>query len=78
MTKKEELDLLPTDDLFAAFVRRWPDCIILGQKQSAEGQYTQHRRRAGNPFTLLGLLMLEVHVTQRQILSGVQDAGDDA
>ena len=78
MTKEEELDLIPTEDLFAAFVRRWPDCIVLGQKLRGEGQCLQFRRRAGNPLTILGLLVLEMQVTQRSILADRQEAGDDA
>jgi hypothetical protein len=74
--KEEALDLIPTDDLFASLVRRWPDCILLGVTQSTEGQFMQYRRRSGNPLTLLGLLMLEVQVTQRDILADRLDAGD--
>ena len=74
----EQLDLIPTDDLFAALARRWPDCIIVGQRKSGEGEYTQYRRRAGNPFTLLGLMMFEIYATQRDIQSDGHAVGDDA
>lgn len=73
----QDLDLVPTDELFASLVRRWPDCMVIGQKINVEGHCVQYRRRAGNPFTLLGLLMIELQVAQRDILDDARDVGGD-
>lgn len=77
---QDELDLVPSDELFNSLARRWPDCILLAQKPGPDGTLVQYRRRHGNPFTLLGCLMAEVTTTQRDLLVDAQNApgaGDD-
>ncbi len=77
---QDQLDLVSSDDLFSALARRWPDCLLIAQKPAADNQFVQYRRRSGNPFTLLGCLVAEVTLTQRDLLIDQADApnaGDD-
>ncbi len=77
------MDLIPTEQLIRSLFRRWPDCVVLGQKQSrrpstnGEGEVMHYRRRTGNPFTLLGLLMMEVQGTQRDILAETREVNEE-
>ncbi len=77
---QDQLDLASSDDLFDALARRWPDILLIAQKPAADNQFVQYRRRAGNPFTLLGCLVIEVTSTQRDLLidqSNAPHPGDD-